>query len=667
MIKNNRTVETLNNLIYPRLTHEIIFSDLEPKDKGKWYIMTCPFCKKRNEFYAIKGSQWGQCNRKNHCGKGIGWWNYIKERFSLTSNKDILFKLAELASVQLPESKSDIKTTEVKKRIETGKMYDVFFSECKRILLNEHNNPDVKSVYDYLQNERGFSCDEIKQLDFGYFPDKKYVYSYLERRGFSDNLVERSAIGTIHFGEYYRLVIPYRDIYGRVEGFVCRLIKSPDDIIREHYTAITKRHKWITKGSAVDNIICSSTPIKGIKLHISAQTNKNSDEYRRLLKLENDIDIKKYKYSFGLKTPFFNMRAINNNKSVYIVEGIFDVLKLFSKGIVNVIGLGRDSLCSSHIEAINNSKINEIYFIPDCDDAGMTAVKKSIKQIIQFNIKSYVVTYSKYKDVDEYIRAEGIEPLKVDIANAERAATWLIKTMLQPPVGITFSDSFKEKNLEEIKAIIATVPDKSIRSVMCNIVRDDKDYKRPIARDIEKMVSLKDKENKVKRDMDIRNEIEIIRKTLINKILPYLRNGNLKEIQSLANNELNTISLRHDYMESDEGIRFKKYLTSIIEASKMSSYGKLKRLLAFHSDNMDNYDYEKVKTNILSESYKYFIKGDYESMMTYLNSQKKTLFTEGTNQYQGGSDTYKLINRLLIYLSSKDYTLLRLLLMPPTL
>jgi DNA primase len=662
----NDTIDTLKNFIYPRLSHEIIFSDLEPKDRGKRYVMTCPFCQERNEFYALKGSQWGQCNRKNHCGKGINWWNYIKEKFSLSSNQAVLLKLAELSGVQLPKSQSAI-TPQIKKQIETGKMYDLFFLECKRILLNEHKNPTVKQVYDYLAAERGFTPVEIQNLDFGYFPDKKYVYSYLEEQGFNDNIVERSAIGTMHYGGYYRLVIPYRDICGRIEGFVCRLLESPDDTIKEHYDEIMKRHPWFKKGSPIDNILCGLTPIAGIKTYISSYSDKSSEEYVRLLKLENDIDIKKYKYSFGLKTPFFNIKALNN-KSIYIVEGIFDVLKLLSKGIANVVGLGRDSICSSHIDAIKNSRLNEIYFIPDCDNAGMNAVKESIRKVIPYNVKTYVVTYSKYKDADEYIRAEGVKPLKKDIASAERAEIWLIKTMIQLPIGGAFTDSYKEKQIEEMKSVISTVPDKGIRSLMCNIVKEDKDYKRPIARDVEMMVSKKKKENKVKANMEFKKEVDIAREELSKRLSPLLRNGNTKEMFDIVNKEFNDISVKFEFMESDAGNKYMKHLTAIIDAIEISDYKKLKKLVVFRSNNIkeNRFDSEEFKKNMFSTGYEYYVKGKYSELKEYLDSLKKKLTIEmiGHGKSQDIGDCTKLIDSILTSLQSKNYSLLRLLLLP---
>lgn len=82
--------------IYEKLSHEIVFSELEPKEKGNYFIMICPFCGER-EFYIYKNSRTGHCNRKNQCGKSTTIWDYVKNNFSLQENKDVLKKLAELA------------------------------------------------------------------------------------------------------------------------------------------------------------------------------------------------------------------------------------------------------------------------------------------------------------------------------------------------------------------------------------------------------------------------------------------------------------------------------------------------------------------------------------------------------------------------------------------
>lgn len=95
-IKKRKEHMTKLDRIYRNLSHEIVFKELEPRDKGNYYIMTCPFCDRRNEFFAYKNNRGGHCNRKNECGKSITWFDYVQQKFNL-QNKDVLIKLAELA------------------------------------------------------------------------------------------------------------------------------------------------------------------------------------------------------------------------------------------------------------------------------------------------------------------------------------------------------------------------------------------------------------------------------------------------------------------------------------------------------------------------------------------------------------------------------------------
>lgn len=84
--------------IYTQLSHEIVFADLSPQRSGpRTYIMNCPSCGQR-EMFAYDNSRVATCNRKNHCGYQVGWFQYVRHKFDLSS-RDTFKKLAEIAGI----------------------------------------------------------------------------------------------------------------------------------------------------------------------------------------------------------------------------------------------------------------------------------------------------------------------------------------------------------------------------------------------------------------------------------------------------------------------------------------------------------------------------------------------------------------------------------------
>ena len=98
--------ETKNLLdfeIYPNLDRAEAVKGLNPRDKGKYYLLTCPKCGKA-ETYLYKTGIYIKCSRINKCGYAQSLWDYIQNTKGLT-NQETLRELARLAGYTLPELK----------------------------------------------------------------------------------------------------------------------------------------------------------------------------------------------------------------------------------------------------------------------------------------------------------------------------------------------------------------------------------------------------------------------------------------------------------------------------------------------------------------------------------------------------------------------------------
>lgn len=80
--------------------------ELEPRDKGGYYLLICPNCRKR-EAYIYKGGTRIICSRRDKCGFSQSVWDYAQGSRRLT-NQETLRELARLA--EAPSYRRDIFT-----------------------------------------------------------------------------------------------------------------------------------------------------------------------------------------------------------------------------------------------------------------------------------------------------------------------------------------------------------------------------------------------------------------------------------------------------------------------------------------------------------------------------------------------------------------------------
>ena len=81
------TKDLLDFAIYPSLDRAEAVKDLNPQDKGKYYLLTCPKCGEA-ETYLYKTGIYIKCSRINKCGySGVRW--KAKRLVSQQSNKGL--------------------------------------------------------------------------------------------------------------------------------------------------------------------------------------------------------------------------------------------------------------------------------------------------------------------------------------------------------------------------------------------------------------------------------------------------------------------------------------------------------------------------------------------------------------------------------------------------
>lgn len=293
------TKDILDNHIYPRLDRMTMLADLNPKEKGKYLILTCPSCGKR-EAYIYHTGLYIKCNRLNQCGYCLSLWDYIQQSRQL-SNKETLLALAQIAGYNLPNLPvySEEKETLWKAKADVLETALSFFKDL--LWTPSKGNRELS----YAKG-RGYSGEEIEAMELGYFPPLRELEAYLTAKGYSPETIRSVGLSTKGLGETHTLAIAYRDSVGRLKGFIVRTILedvkpkylfttgvSKDTLFNIHEARGLKR-LVVTEGF-FDALIATQRGMKGIvALGGASLTSEQVENAKRIgvsslvLALDND-------------------------------------------------------------------------------------------------------------------------------------------------------------------------------------------------------------------------------------------------------------------------------------------------------------------------------------------------------------------------------------------
>lgn len=241
-------------------------------------------------------------------------------------------------------------------------------------LLN--NSPEGEDCLSYLDGR--LSKEMQKLFGFGYFPNSKNLNLLINFIGeealkdlglmYAKNMNNPNVPQSINFPffENWPLVMPYRDVYGNVVAIVARSLFD--------------------------------------------------DEERKLLNISKykNTEFKKGNHVFGL---YEAKSHILKSGFVYVVEGQFDVIKAFEKGLRNVVAIGNSNLSAYQLSLICRYTKNIIMLL-DNDEAGEMGRRKAIEKYGNFaNIGGNTYLPKGYKDLDEYFKTHDVESMSLITRN----------------------------------------------------------------------------------------------------------------------------------------------------------------------------------------------------------------------------------------------------------
>jgi len=326
------------------------------KRTGNSYIGLCPFHEEKTPSFSINPDK--KLFHCFGCGKGGDIINFIMEIENL-SFKEAMEFLSSKYNIKLPKFNAGKSSLEQ----DIIKLNNLLTDYYHNTLLS----PKGKKPLDYLLS-RGFSMETIKEFNIGYSPDNfNELSEILKEYGFPPAILQRSGNFYPKNNRFYpffqdRIMIPIKTHSGKIVAFGGRTYKN-------------EKPKY-----------------------------KNSPE---------TIVYKKRNQLFGLDLA---KKHISEKNELILVEGYFDMISLYEKGITNVVASLGTSLTMEQINLMKRFADKVIIFY-DFDTAGITAIKRAFPLFIEAGVFVEIFNGEKGFDPDDLIKKIGKEGFELKLKN----------------------------------------------------------------------------------------------------------------------------------------------------------------------------------------------------------------------------------------------------------
>ena len=354
------TNEEINNIRSKANIVDIIGSYLPLTQRGRNYLCVCPFHDDHSPSMSV--SEEKQIYKCFACGNTGNVFTFV-ENYEDVSFLDAVMIVAEKCGISI--DKSLIKNNKVVSNKEEFEIMNL----AEKFYQNNLKTEFGTTALDYL-NKRGISEEFIKEFGIGLSLDNSNtLYNLLLKKKY--NVGKLLDVGIINQSDdrYYdmftrRITFPLWDKDGNVVGFSARIYRGEKDT-----------SKYVNSRES--------------KLFKKGETLYNYHRARDFVKLE---------------------------KSVIVVEGFMDAIRLFVGGVKNVVALQGTALTKEQINLLKKLH-SKVILCLDNDSAGENATLSNGEAMIKEGLEVYVIRLSGRKDPDEYVLANGIEAFKNNLVN----------------------------------------------------------------------------------------------------------------------------------------------------------------------------------------------------------------------------------------------------------
>lgn len=295
------------------------------------------------------------------------------------------------------------------------------FGEIVEYLKGKYNIPlETTKFYDSRgSDENKDPARKILRLALDFFFENLFVYKsaslhasrYIAERGISQAIAKEFKLGYAGFGN----------------GLTALLYNNKADmdlaagigLIRKNESQPRFSDRFINK-LIIPIMDRSGDPIAFASRMLPGDNSYGRSNYPKYVNTNNSDVFVKNNSLFGLDK---SLPYIKKENSVFIVEGYFDMITLYSRGLKNVVATMGTALSKNHI--LNLSRIcDEIVLLYDGDKAGINAINRGMELFEGFmddaNKNIYAVCINDGSDPDSFVRKHGSDPLKKLIINNKK-------------------------------------------------------------------------------------------------------------------------------------------------------------------------------------------------------------------------------------------------------
>ena len=339
---------------------DIISGYLQVSSKGKNYVALCPFHNDHSPSLIISPEK--QIFNCFTCRTGGNVFSFVM-KYENVSFAEAVSIVAKKVGFNL---KNDVF---VKSENKYSKDYEIY-EYAMKYYLNNINTTDGSKAREYLL-KRGINETIIKEFKLGYSGSSKDTfYKLATNKGWDiETLNKLGLINKVNENVYdtfiNRIVIPIENLKGEVVGFTGRIFNGEDNTAKYLNT-------------------------------------KETEIFKKSSLLFNYHNAKNY---------------IRDRKSVIVVEGNMDAIKMSAKGFKNVVALMGVALSKEQIDILKRLKV-PVMLMLDNDNAGEEATIKNGESLINSGVDTKVVRLSGAKDPDEYLEKFGIDAMQNNIDKA---------------------------------------------------------------------------------------------------------------------------------------------------------------------------------------------------------------------------------------------------------
>ena len=358
----DRNIETI--LSYANIVDEIS-AFVKLKKTGQNYSGLCPFHSEKTPSFSVNESKglyycFG-------CGKGGNVINFLKDIKGES--------FGEVADYLKKKYNIPVEDTKFHRAEKSAENKDPF----KKIL--------------------GLALNFYYENLFVYASGSRHIIKYLNDRGISENTARDFKLGYAGFGNGLAALLSNNKADLDIAVNIGLLVKKPEHNGRYGDRFINKL--------IIPIMDRSGEPVAFGSRMLPGGTANQPNNYPKYINTNNSEVFIKNSTLFGLDK---SLPYIKKENSVYVVEGYFDMITLYSGGVRNVAATMGTALSKNHIVSLSRI-CDEIVLLYDGDKAGINAINRGIELFEGFmdnpDKNIYAVCLNDGSDPDSYVRKYG--------------------------------------------------------------------------------------------------------------------------------------------------------------------------------------------------------------------------------------------------------------------